>query len=105
MFDRCASNDCSDSMIRPIRKFDAAGNFVRAFGANMFSFPHGLYVDSEGNVWVCNERAKNGKGAVVVKFSPHGQVLLRLGKPGMPGPDFLDGRSGVAVAPKRLLCR
>jgi sugar lactone lactonase YvrE len=101
VFDRCASNDCSNSMIPPIQKFDASGKFVRAFGANMFNQPHGLYVDHDGNVWVADERAKNGKGAVVVKFSPQGQVLMTLGKPGMPGngPDMLDGPSGVVVAP------
>jgi DNA-binding beta-propeller fold protein YncE len=101
VFDRCASNDCSNSMVPPIQKFDATGKFVRAFGANMFNFPHGFYADGEGNVWVSDERAKNGKGAVVVKFSPQGQVLLTLGKPGMPGntPGFFDGPSGVVVAP------
>jgi sugar lactone lactonase YvrE len=101
VFDRCSSNDCSNSMIPPIQKFDASGKFERAFGAGMFNQPHGFYVDREGNVWVADERAKNGKGAVVVKFSPQGQVLMTLGKPGMPGngPDLLDGPSGVVVAP------
>jgi len=101
VFDRCATNDCSNSMIPPIQKFDAGGKFVRAFGGNMFNQPHGFYVDAEGNVWVADERAKNGKGAVVVKFSPQGQVLMTLGKPGMPGngPGYLDGPSGVVVAP------
>jgi streptogramin lyase len=58
-------------------------------------------VDRDGNVWASDERAKNGKGSVVVKFSPQGQVLMTLGKPGMPGngPDMLDGPSGVVVAP------
>jgi len=101
VFDRCASNDCSNSMIPPIQKFDASGKLVRAFGANMFNQPHGFYVDHEGNVWVADERAQNGKGNVVVKFSPQGQVLMTLGKPGMPGngPGFLDRPSGVVVAP------
>jgi sugar lactone lactonase YvrE len=101
VFDRCSSNDCSNSMIPPVQKFDASGKFVTAFGANMFNQPHGFYVDGQGNVWVADERAKNGKGAVVVKFSPRGQVLMTLGKAGMPGngPGFLDGPSGVVVAP------
>jgi hypothetical protein len=34
VFDRCPSNDCSNSMMPPIQTFDAAGNSVRAFGAN-----------------------------------------------------------------------
>ena len=47
-----------------------------------------------------DERAKNGKGDVVVKFSPDGRVLLTLGKPGMPGdgPDMFHAPSDVAVA-------
>ena len=67
----------------------------------MFNQPHGLYIDRDGNVWVADERAKNGKGAVVVKFSPQGEVLMTLGKAGMPGNgrDYLDGPSGVVVAP------
>jgi hypothetical protein len=35
-------------MIAPIQTFDAAGNFVRTFGADMFNSPHGLYVDTKG---------------------------------------------------------
>ena len=85
VFDRCGTNDCGNSMVPPIQKFDASGKLIRAFGANMFNQPHGFYVDKDGNVWVADERAKNGKGAVVVKFSPQGQVLMTLGKPGMPG--------------------
>jgi DNA-binding beta-propeller fold protein YncE len=100
VFDRCASNSCSNSMVPPIQKFDASGKFVRAFGAGMFNQPHGFYVDKEGNVWVADQQAKNGKGAVVVKFSPEGKVLMTLGKPGMPGdgPDYLNGASSIAVA-------
>jgi sugar lactone lactonase YvrE len=101
VFDRCAANDCGNSMLPPLHKFDASGRVLRAFGANMFNQPHGLYVDREGNVWVTDERAVNGKGAVLVKFSPQGQVLMTLGKPGMPGngPDMLNGPSAIVVAP------
>jgi DNA-binding beta-propeller fold protein YncE len=101
VFDRCGGNDCGNSTLNPISKFDASGKFITGFGGGMFNQPHGFYVDKEGNVWVADERAKNGKGAVVVKFSPEGKVLLTIGKPGMPGngPEYLDGPSGVAVAP------
>jgi DNA-binding beta-propeller fold protein YncE len=100
VFDRCGTNSCSNSMVPPIQKFDASGKFERSFGANMFNQPHGFYVDKDGNVWVTDMTAKNGKGDVVVKFSPQGQVLMTLGKPGMPGngPDMLDAPSGVVVA-------
>jgi sugar lactone lactonase YvrE len=101
VFDRCSSNSCANSMIPPIQKFDSNGKFVRAFGANMFIQPHGLYVDNDGNVWVADNGVLNGKGAIVVKFSPEGQVLMTLGKPGMPGnaEGFFNGASSVVVAP------
>jgi hypothetical protein len=101
VFDRCGANDCGKSNVAPIMKFDPAGKFVTGFGGGMFNFPHGLGVDREGNVYVTDERAKNGKGAVLVKFSPEGKVLLTIGKAGMPGDgqDTLDGPSDVVVAP------
>ena len=95
VFDRCSSNGCN-----PIQKFDATGKFVRGFGANMFVQPHGFYVDNEGNVWAADNGIRNGKGGVVIKFSPEGQVLMTLGKPGMPGnaEGFFNGASSVVVA-------
>jgi hypothetical protein len=100
-FDRCGGNSCANSMLAPIQKFDASGKFVRAFGASTFNGPHGFYVDKDGNVWATDFQTKNGKGDIVVKFSPEGQVLMTLGKAGMPGntQDMLDGPSGVVVAP------
>src|SRR6201981_1592634 len=85
VFDRCSGNSCADSTVAPIQKFDSNGKFVRAFGANLFVQPHGLYVDNDGNVWVADNGVLNGKGAIVAKFSPTGEVLMTLGKPGMPG--------------------
>jgi DNA-binding beta-propeller fold protein YncE len=101
VFDRCGANNCGKSNLAPVMKFDPTGKFVTSFGADMFHFPHGLGLDREGNVYVTDERAKNGRGATLVKFSPDGKVLMTLGKPGMPGdgPDFLHGPSDVVVAP------
>jgi sugar lactone lactonase YvrE len=101
VFDRCSGTSCANSTTAPIMKFDSNGKFVRAFGANMFVQPHGLYVDNDGNVWAADNGVLNGKGAIVVKFSPDGQVLLTLGKPGMPGnaEGYFRGASSVVVAP------
>lgn len=103
VFDRCGTaDDCSGSNLAPIQKFDASGNLVTSFGAGMFNYPHGIFVDREDNVWLCDGRAKNGKGQTVMKFSPEGKLLMTLGKPGVAGdgPDTFNGPSDVLVAPK-----
>ncbi len=41
--DRCGANDCKGSKLDPIMEFDANGNFIKAFGAGKFLFPHGIY--------------------------------------------------------------
>jgi len=105
-------DSCAGSTVPPVLKFDAAGNLLKTFGAGMFIFPHKIYVDYEGNVWVAdgrgvNERerknnpAESGKGHTVVKFSPDGKVLLTLGQAGVAGnpPNALTEPNSVVVAP------
>ncbi len=101
VFDRCGSNECTNSKIPPLIKFGPSGTFERAFGSDMFAVPHSLYVDRDGNVWAGDQIARNGKGADLIKFGPNGEVLMTLGKPGMPGNgrDFLSAVSAVVVAP------
>jgi streptogramin lyase len=67
----------------------------------MFVFPHGIFVDGDGNVWVTDGQGKDGKGHQVFKFSPDGKVLLTLGKAGTAGdgPDTFNAPSAVLVAP------
>src|ERR1700733_4455838 len=43
--ERCGANSCAGSALAPIIKFDAAGKAVTSFGAGLFVFPHGIYVD------------------------------------------------------------
>jgi sugar lactone lactonase YvrE len=102
VFDRCATaDDCSGSDLAPIQKFDASGKLVTSFGAGMFNYPHGMFVDRDNNIWVGDGRAKNGKGQTVMKFSPEGKLLMTLGKPGVAGdgPDTFNGPSDVLVGP------
>ncbi len=72
-----------------------------SFGAGRFAFPHGVYVDAEGNVWVTDARAGNGRGHQVTKFGADGKVLLTLGEAGVAGSDtaHFDGPTDVVVAP------
>jgi hypothetical protein len=95
----------------PVLKFDASGNLLKSFGAGMFIFPHRIYVDRDGNVWVVDLRSPNerelqknpqaaGKGHVVVKFSAEGKVLLTIGKPGIAGnpPEALNEPTSIVMA-------
>ena len=123
--DRCGANpdtppgasayqydSCAGSTLPPVLKFDSSGNLAKSFGAGMFIFPHKIYVDRDGNIWVADQRSANerelakfprekGKGHVVVKFSPDGKVLSTLGKPGVEGspPDALTQPTSVVMAP------
>src|ERR1700704_955657 len=99
--ERCAQNSCAGSNLDPIIKFDASGKLVKAFGHGMFVFPHGITVDREGNVWVTDGQGKDGMGHQVIKFSPDGNVLMRLGKAGVTGAghDTFNMPSSVLIAP------
>lgn len=109
-YERCGGNSCADSNLAPILEFDRSGKLLKNFGAGLFAFPHGLFVDKDGNVWVTDgiqtgvtdeQSRKYGKGHQVFKFSPDGKLLMTLGKAGAPGdgPDTFNRPSGVAIAP------
>ena len=127
--ERCGQNSCLDrttgqmSNLPSILKFDASGKLVKSFGQGMLIFPHGIFVDREGNVWVTDGQddspqpargaapAPRGsgpagprpgatKGNQVFKFSPDGKLLMTLGKPGGAAePEFFYQPDDVLVAP------
>ena len=108
VFDRCGANDCVGSDLDPIMQFDLDGNQLASFGSQMFVRPHGLHIDFEGNVWVTDgegpdgeDPRRDGKGHQVFKFSPEGNVLMTLGKPGVAGDGNYEFNqpSSVLVAP------
>ena len=107
-----AYDSCAGSTVAPVMKFDSTGKLLKSFGAGMFVFPHKIYVDAEGNIWVVDGRSANPrerkkypdekpKGHVVVKFSPEGKVLLTIGTPGVAGnpPQALTEPCSVVTAP------
>lgn len=94
--ERCGTNSCATSNVDSIIKYDQQGNILKSFGGGMIIWPHGIHVDDRGNVWVTDARAASpaeiaenpaaaGKGHVVLKFSPDGELLLTLGTPGVAG--------------------
>ena len=113
--DRCSGGiapGCLGTKANPVHLFDETGKEVRSFGGGLLVWPHGIHVDRDGNVWVADARAPTAeerakfpdetqKGSVVVKFSPQGQVLLTLGKPGVKGnpPEALTDPSDLVTDP------
>jgi sugar lactone lactonase YvrE len=99
--ERCGANTCAGSSLPALLRFDESGKLAASFGAGMFVFPHGIYVDRAGNVWLTDAKGQAGKGHQVFKFSPDGKLLLTLGKAGVTGegPDAFNQPSDVIVAP------
>jgi hypothetical protein len=98
---------CDNSDLDPILRFDPDGNVVAKFGSRMFSWPHGLHVDRDGNLWV-TEAGPQGTpapgrriGHQVFKFSPQGKLLMTMGEAGVPGNDaaHFTAPSDVVTAP------
>lgn len=102
--ERCGQNTCIGSDVDPILLMDPEGNVLRSFGAGMFAWPHQIYVDGDGHVWVIDGNVAGateaGLGNAVFKFTPEGELLLTLGTPGEPGegPDRLTRPNDVVVA-------
>lgn len=81
---------CDDSDLNPILKFNPQGTIVAEFGSRMFAWPHGMHVDSDGNVWITEagtgeSPSGNTFGHQVFKFSPSGELLMTLGEAGVSG--------------------
>ena len=110
ILDRCGANGCADSDLDPIIQVDASGTFVKSFGKGLIAFPHGFFIDKEGYVWVTEGAAdgdprgeagfKKQMGHQVLKFSPDGKVVMRLGEARVSGADekHFNGPTGVVVA-------
>jgi len=106
-YDRCGAvalaGGCDTNNVNPIIKFDrATGKVLASFGAGLFVLPHGIHVDREGNVWVTDSQGNKAgtKGHQVIKFSPKGDVLMKLGRAGVAGsgPDTLNEPCDVITA-------
>ena len=94
--ERCGANSCANSTVDPILHFDATGRLIKSFGGGMFTFPHGIFVDRDDNIWVTDGQITHQ----VFKFRADGKLLLVLGKRG-GGKDgeFFYQPNDVVVAP------
>src|SRR5438552_3127673 len=126
--ERCGANSCLNApAVDTVLEFNAGGTLIKSFGAGLLIFPHGIFVDRDGNVWVTDgqdnaprpqrgargERGAGGeapaaagppagatKGHQIYEFSPDGRVLLTLGKAGgAADPDYFYQPNDVLVAP------
>jgi hypothetical protein len=101
VMDRCEDKGCLSSHEAPIWELSPDGKTLKNFGAGLFTFPHTVKPDAEGNVWAIDGDAREGKGNQVFKMSLDGKVLQTLGKAGQGGkdPDVFDRPTGIAFAP------
>jgi streptogramin lyase len=116
--ERCSANSCAGSNLPSVLEFDASGRLVKSFGAGLLLFPHGIFVDRDGNVWVTDGQddaprpqgiqtatllgppSGASRGNQVFKFSPDGKLLMTLGPPGgAAAPGYFYQPNDVLVAP------
>jgi DNA-binding beta-propeller fold protein YncE len=99
---RCGANECTgNTTASPIIALDrSTGRLRSSIGIGQYVWPHGIHVDSEGNVWVTDGRAAEGQGLQVIKYAPDGRELMRIGEAGVAGdgPYQFSGPTDVATA-------
>ena len=63
-----------------LMEFTSTGDYVRTMGRGVFTNPHGLRIDREGNIWCTDTMAH-----IVVKMNADGRILMVMGVAGRPG--------------------
>ena len=80
----------------PVIALDRTGRVVRSWGSGMYTMPHAIRVDPDGNVWTAD-----AKSSRVLKFAPDGTLLMEIAVGGQPAGcdgDFC-GTTDVAFGP------
>lgn len=65
----------------PVIVLDRGGKVVRSWGKGMYTTPHAIRIDPQGNVWTTDAAS-----SMVYKFSPEGKTLLQIEVGGQPTP-------------------
>ena len=98
----------------PILEIDGAtGRILREFGTGLLVWPHGIYLDHEGFLWVADATVGEtawvgthpplksaldaGRGHQVLKLGPWGEPVMELGTKGKPGNDSTTFNAPAAV--------
>lgn len=63
----------------PVIALDRNGKVLRSWGKGMFTMPHAIRVDPQGNVWTADAAS-----SMVYKFRPDGTLLLKIEIGGQP---------------------
>src|SRR5262249_12318817 len=57
----------------PVLALNAEGKVLRSWGKGMFTVPHSIRIDPEGNIWTVDAGS-----SVLLKFSPEGKKLQEI---------------------------
>ena len=79
----------------PVVVLDPQGKVLRSWGKGMFTIPHGIRIDPDGNVWTVDAHT-----SMLYKFTPNGRKLLAISIGDVPDStaEFC-GATDVAFAP------
>jgi DNA-binding beta-propeller fold protein YncE len=82
----------------PVLAVDEHGKIIRSWGKGLFTNPHGIRIDPDGNIWTVDSGS-----SVVMKFSPEGKQLLRFEVGELPQSlTGFRGATDIAFAGSRL---
>lgn len=90
LFERCSgtrNDECvQNPKMNPIMKFDEHGKLLKAFGAGLFHYPHGIFIDRNDHIWVVDGVSKNAVvGDTIRIFDQDGKLLETHGTEGVRG--------------------
>ena len=71
----------TDPNTDPVVVLNRDGKFLRSWGNGMFTIPHGIKIDPDGNLWTTDANTSR-----IYKFTPQGKMLLEIEVGGIPDP-------------------
>jgi sugar lactone lactonase YvrE len=77
----------------PVVVFDRDGNYLHAWGAGLFAFPHTIRVDEHDNLWIVDR--DHGQ---MMYFTPKGELLRTIGTRGYRSDTGVDPAANGSTA-------